>query len=108
MAGQKIRIRLKSYDHEVIDSSGAQDRGHRTACWRHGRGPGAAATEKNVFVVIRSPHKYKDSREHFEMRTHKRLIDIIDPTPRPSTRSCASTCLRTSTSRSSSEDICND
>ena len=61
MAGQKIRIRLKSYDHEVIDQS---------------------ATEKNVFCVIRSPHKYKDSREHFEMRTHKRLIDIVDPTPK--------------------------
>ncbi len=44
-------------------------------------------TEKNVYCVIRSPHKYKDSREHFEMRTHKRLIDIIDPTRRPSTRS---------------------
>ena len=38
-------------------------------------------TEKNIYCVIRSPHKYKDSREHFEMRTHKRLIDIIDPTP---------------------------
>jgi small subunit ribosomal protein S10 len=60
MAGQKIRIRLKAYDHEVIDTS----------------------AEKNVYVVIRSPHKYKDSREHFEMRTHKRLIDIIDPTPK--------------------------
>ena len=59
MAGQKIRIRLKSYDHEVIDQSA-----------------------KNVFCVIRSPHKYKDSREHFEMRTHKRLIDIVDPTPK--------------------------
>ena len=39
-------------------------------------------TEKNVYCVIRSPHKYKDSREHFEMRTHKRLIDIVDPTPK--------------------------
>jgi small subunit ribosomal protein S10 len=45
-------------------------------------GPVPLPTEKNVFVVIRSPHKYKDSREHFEMRTHKRLIDIIDPTPK--------------------------
>ena len=43
-------------------------------------GPVPLPTEKNVFVVIRSPHKYKDSREHFEMRTHKRLIDIVDPT----------------------------
>ena len=71
MAGQKIRIRLKSYDHEVIDSSA-----------RKVVGPVPLPTEKNVFVVIRSPHKYKDSREHFEMRTHKRLIDIIDPTPK--------------------------
>ena len=45
-------------------------------------GPVPLPTEKNVFCVIRSPHKYKDSREHFEMRTHKRLIDIIDPTPK--------------------------
>ena len=98
MAGQKIRIRLKSYDHEVIDSSARKivdtvQRAGATVV-----GPVPLPTEKNVFVVIRSPHKYKDSREHFEMRTHKR----------PSTRSCASTCLRTSTSRSSSEDICND
>jgi small subunit ribosomal protein S10 len=63
MAGQKIRIRLKSYDHAGLDSS-------------------ARKIEKNVVCVIRSPHKYKDSREHFEMRTHKRLIDIIDPTPK--------------------------
>ena len=45
-------------------------------------GPVPLPTEKNVFCVIRSPHKYKDSREHFEMRTHKRLIDILDPTPK--------------------------
>ena len=45
-------------------------------------GPVPLPTEKNVFCVIRSPHKYKDSREHFEMRTHKRLIDIVDPTPK--------------------------
>ena len=45
-------------------------------------GPVPLPTEKNVYCVIRSPHKYKDSREHFEMRTHKRLIDIIDPTPK--------------------------
>jgi small subunit ribosomal protein S10 len=45
-------------------------------------GPVPLPTEKNVYCVIRSPHKYKDSREHFEMRTHKRLIDILDPTPK--------------------------
>jgi len=68
MAGQKIRIRLKAYDHEVIDSSAKKivETVERTG----------------AYCVIRSPHKYKDSREHFEMRTHKRLIDIIDPTPK--------------------------
>jgi len=71
MAGQKIRIRLKSYDHEVIDSSARKIVDTVTR-----------AGAKNVIVVIRSPHKYKDSREHFEKRTHKRLIDIIDPTPK--------------------------
>ena len=82
MAGQKIRIRLKSYDHEVIDSSARKivDTVVRTGATV--AGPVPLPTEKNVFVVIRSPHKYKDSREHFEMRTHKRLIDIINPTPK--------------------------
>jgi small subunit ribosomal protein S10 len=71
MAGQKIRIRLKAYDHEVIDTSARKivDTVTRTGA-------------RVAYCVIRSPHKYKDSREHFEMRTHKRLIDIIDPTPK--------------------------
>jgi small subunit ribosomal protein S10 len=82
MAGEKIRIRLKSYDHEVIDTSARKivDTVMRTGA--KVVGPVPLPTEKNVYCVIRSPHKYKDSREHFEMRTHKRLIDIIDPTPR--------------------------
>jgi small subunit ribosomal protein S10 len=82
MAGQKIRIRLKAYDHEVIDSSARKivDTVIRTGATV--AGPVPLPTEKNVFCVIRSPHKYKDSREHFEMRTHKRLIDIINPTPK--------------------------
>src|SRR5260370_29131256 len=82
MAGQKIRIRLKAYDHEVIDSWARKivDTVIRTGA--KVAGPVPLPTEKNVYCVIRSPHKYKDSREHFEMRTHKRLIDIIDPTPR--------------------------
>lgn len=82
MAGQKIRIRLKSYDHEVIDSSARRIVDTVTRAGASVVGPVPLPTEKNVFVVIRSPHKYKDSREHFEMRTHKRLIDIIDPTPK--------------------------
>jgi len=75
MAGQKIRIRLKSYDHEVIDSSARKIVDTVTRAGATVVGPVPLPTEKNVFVVIRSPHKYKDSREHFEMRTHKRLID---------------------------------
>jgi small subunit ribosomal protein S10 len=82
MAGQKIRIRLKAYDHEVIDSSAKKivETVERTGATV--AGPVPLPTEKNTYCVIRSPHKYKDSREHFEMRTHKRLIDIIDPTPK--------------------------
>ena len=76
MAEQKIRIRLKAYDHDVIDRSARKivDTVERTGA--RITGPVPLPTEKNVICVIRSPHKYKDSREHFEMRTHKRLIDI--------------------------------
>ena len=76
MATQKIRIRLKGYDHEVVDQSAklivetAQKTGARVSL----------PTERNLYTVIRSPHVNKDSREQFEMRTHKRLIDILDPT----------------------------
>ena len=82
MAGQKIRIRLKSYDHEVIDSSARKivdtvQRAGATVV-----GPVPLPTEKKIVTILRAVHKYKDSREQFEMRTHKRLIDIIDPTPK--------------------------
>ena len=82
MAGEKIRIRLKSYDHEVIDSSARKivDTVMRTGA--KVVGPVPLPTEKNVYCVIRSPFKDKDSREHFEIRTHKRLIDIHQPTPK--------------------------
>ena len=82
MSSQKIRIRLKGYDHEVVDQSAklivdtAQKTGARVS------GPIPLPTERNLYTVIRSPHKDKDSREHFEMRIHKRLIDIIEPTPK--------------------------
>ena len=82
IAANKIRIRLKAYDHDAIDRAAreivetAQRTGARVA------GPVPLPTDKNVYCVIRSPHKDKDSREHFEMRTHKRLIDILDPTPK--------------------------
>ena len=82
MAGQKIRIRLKAYDHEDIDSSAKKIVDTVTRTGAKVAGPVPLPTEKNVYCVIRSPHKYKDSREHFEMRTHKRLIDILDPTPK--------------------------
>jgi len=81
-AGQKIRIRLKSYYHEDFESSARKIVDTVTRAGASVIGPVPLPTEKNVICVIRSPHKYKDSREHFEMRTHKRLIDIIDPTPK--------------------------
>ena len=82
MAGQKIRIRLKAYDHEAIDASARKIVETVTRTGARVVGPVPLPTEKNIYCVIRSPHKYKDSREHFEMRTHKRLIDILDPTPK--------------------------
>ena len=80
MADQKIRIRLKAYDHEIIDQSARKiaDTVERTGA--RITGPVPLPTERNVYCVIRSPHKYKDSREHFQMLTHKRLIDIVDAT----------------------------
>ena len=77
--GQKIRIRLKAYDHEVIDQSTKKIVETVIRTQATVRGPVPLPTEKHRFTVIRSPHKYKDSREHFEMRSHKRLLDIIDP-----------------------------
>ena len=79
---EKIRIRLRAYDSRILDQSTSEivDTAKRTGARL--AGPVPLPTEKNVYCVIRSPHKYKDSREHFEMRTHKRLIDILDPTPK--------------------------
>ena len=81
-AGQKIRIRLKAYDHEVIDQSTKKivETVLRTSA--QVRGPVPLPTDRHRFCVIRSPFKDKDSREHFEMRVHKRLVDIVDPTPK--------------------------
>ena len=79
---QKIRIRLQAYDHEVIDQSTKKivETVNRTGA--NVRGPIPLPTDKHRYTVIRSPHKDKDSREHFEMRIHKRLLDIIEPTPK--------------------------
>ena len=81
-AKQKIRIRLKAFDHSLIDQSAEKivDTAKKTGATVSG--PIPLPTEKNIFTVLRSPHVNKDSREQFEMRTHKRLIDIIDPTPK--------------------------
>ena len=77
--GQKIRIRLKAYDHEIIDQSTKKIVETVVRTVAKIRGPVPLPTEKHRYTVIRSPHVNKDSREHFEMRIHKRLIDIIDP-----------------------------
>ena len=82
MAQQKIRIRLKSYDHQSLDKSAKDIVDTVTRSGATITGPVPLPTEKNVYCVIRSPFKDKDSREHFEIRTHKRLIDIHQPTPK--------------------------
>ena len=79
---KKFRIRLLSYDHRLLDESAKKivETAKRTGA--QVSGPIPLPTEKEVFTVIRSPHKYKDSREQFERRTHKRLIDIVNITPK--------------------------
>ncbi len=82
MARQKIRIRLKAYDHRILDQSAVLvvEAAERTGAAVSG--PVPLPTEIKKFCVIRSPHVDKDSREQFEIRTHKRLVDIMDPTPK--------------------------
>jgi len=79
---QKIRIRLKAYDHEVIDQSTKKIVETVVRTEAKIRGPVPLPTDKHRYTVIRSPHKDKDSREHFEMRVHKRLLDILEPSPK--------------------------
>lgn len=82
MANQKIRIRLKAFDHNILDQSAekivetAKNTGAQVA------GPVPLPTEKDIVTILRATHKYKDSREQFEIRTHKRLIDILSPSPK--------------------------
>src|SRR5579859_7216496 len=78
----KIRIRLKAYDTKLIESAAKEIVETATRTGASVSGPVPLPTEKNVYCVIRSPFKDKDSREHFEIRTHKRLIDIHQPTPK--------------------------
>ena len=82
MAKQKIRIRLKAYDHRVIDQSAEKIVETAKRSGADVSGPIPLPTEKSVYTIIRAVHKYKDSREQLEQRTHKRLIDIVNPTPK--------------------------
>lgn len=77
MANQKIRISLKSYDHKLVDQSAAQIIETAKKTGAKVSGPIPMPTKKEVVTILRAVHKYKDSREQFEMRTHKRLIDIL-------------------------------
>ena len=79
MASQKIRIKLKAYDHELIDQSAARIVETAKKTGTKVSGPIPLPTEKEVITILRAVHKYKDSREQFEIRTHKRLIDIYSP-----------------------------
>jgi small subunit ribosomal protein S10 len=81
MAKQKIRIRLKAYDHRVLDQSAEKIVETAKRSGANVSGPIPLPTEKAIYTILRAVHKYKDSREQFEMRTHKRLIDIVNPTP---------------------------
>ena len=78
MASQKIRIKLKSYDHNLVDQTAEKivETANRTGATVSG--PIPLPTEKEIVTILRSPHKDKDSREQFELRTHKRLIDIYN------------------------------
>ena len=82
MASQKIRIKLKAYEHQLIDRAAesivaaAKRNGARVS------GPIPLPTEKEIITILRSPHKHKDSREQFERKTHKRLIDILNANPK--------------------------
>jgi len=79
---QKIRIRLKAYDHKALDQSAEKIVETAKRSGAEVSGPVPLPTEKQIITILRAVHKYKDSREQFEMRTHKRLIDILNPTPK--------------------------
>ena len=81
MENQNIRIRLKAFDHRILDQSTNEIVNTAKRTGANVRGPIPLPTNMQRFTVLRSPHIDKKSREQFEMRTHKRLLDIIDPTP---------------------------
>ena len=80
MASQKIRIKLMSYDVEMLDQAAAKIIETMQKSGAKISGPIPLPTDKEIVTILRSPHKYKDSREQFEIRTHKRIIDIVNPT----------------------------
>ena len=82
MSSQKIRVRLKAYDHKGLDQSAERIVETAKKTGADVSGPIPLPTEKEVVTILRAVHKYKDSREQFEQRTHKRLIDILNPTPK--------------------------
>lgn len=79
MATQKIRIKLKAFDHSLIDEAATRIVNTASKLGCKVSGPIPLPTQKEVVTVIRSPHKHKDSREQFEIRTHKRVIDVVSP-----------------------------
>jgi len=81
MESQNIRVRLRAYDHRILDQSTKEIVNTAKRTGAQVRGPIPLPTRIEKFTVLRSPHVDKKSREQFEMRTHKRLLDIIDPTP---------------------------
>ena len=82
MSKQKIRIRLKAFDHTILDQSAEKFVETAKSTGAKVVGPVPLPTEKDVITILRAVHKYKDSREQFEVRTHKRLIDIVNPSPK--------------------------
>ena len=80
MPSQKIRIKLKAYDHNLIDQSAERIVETAKRSGAKISGPIPLPTDKEIITVLRATHKYKDAREQFEIKTHKRIIDILDPT----------------------------
>ncbi len=80
MAKEKVRIKVKGYEHSVVDAAAAKIVEAAKRGGARVAGPIPLPTDKQIVTILRAVHKYKDSREQFELRTHKRLIDVINPT----------------------------
>lgn len=85
MANQRIRIKIKGYEHAIVDSASQKIVEAAIRSGAKVSGPVPLPTEKEIITILRAVHKYKDSREQFELRTHKRLIDVIRPTEKTMT-----------------------